>query len=198
MKENKVLGWFIIACALLLAPKTAQVLSYYAPKWLSDVTGFDVSLIFGIVSTVIVEGLILVLHFHPSAKDSAEAQIVKWITIGISGSCQIFSAYITTGNEAQMSDTLKAILIWGVPEIPLICMILLAWIGVLPETGQRKPWRGLKHSLDGLQTFWHGEGYQKPAQPETQVLAKDTDQPQLQSVGKNGQGPKNSRKGKVN
>src|SRR5262245_46921777 len=107
---DKVLDWGVVVAALILFAKTADVLSFFSPAILNDILGFDVSLIYGIVCATLVEGLALALHFNRRAALSSSAQVVMWVLVAISGLCQVYDGFITTGSMAQMSDTMKAVL----------------------------------------------------------------------------------------
>jgi hypothetical protein len=131
---DRILDWGVIVAAIILFAKTADVLSYFAPVLLSEILGFEAGILYGMICAVLVEGLALALHFNPRAALSSTAQIVKWLLLGISGICQIFDGFITTDSVAQMSETLKAVLSYGVPLIPLVITVMIFSIGRLPET----------------------------------------------------------------
>ena len=152
---DKILDWGVIIGALLLFAKTADVLSYFSPAILNDIIGFDVSLIYGIICALLVEGLALALHFNRRAALSSTANVVKWVLIGISGICQVFDGFITTGSVAQMSDTMKAGLSYGVPLIPLLITVMIFGIGHLPELNgldqrPKRPFVGLRPMMNHL------------------------------------------------
>jgi hypothetical protein len=156
---DKVLDWGVIIAALMLFLKTADVLSYFAPTNVNAIIGMDVSILYGGISAALVEGAALALHFNRRAALSATAQIVKWILLGISASCQVFDGYISTGSAAHMSDTLKFGLQFGVPLVPLIVIILLFAVGRLPDDGMEKaPFVGIRNILGpSLNKLWHGK-----------------------------------------
>lgn len=180
---DKWLDFAAYVLAAILFLKTADVLSYFAPQILNLILGFDVAFIYGSVCAVLVEGAALALHFNSRARLSSAAQIVKWILLGISGACQVFDGFITAGNVAQMSDTLKFGLSYGVPLIPLAVLVMLFTIGKLPEDGTpQKQWKGLRNIVrPAWEKLMNGESVGNL--PETVVLAKDI--PQVESVGKN-------------
>jgi hypothetical protein len=164
MNNNKTndgfLSFAVVIGALLLFAKTADVMSYFSPTILNDIIGQDVSLLYGIITAAMVEGMILALHFNQRATLSAPAQWVKWILIIISGVCQFFDGTIVTNTLAQQSDTLKMVFSFGVPLIPLLIVIMIIWIGQLPDSPkQRKPWKGFKHTVNQLPKIWYGENY---------------------------------------
>lgn len=156
---DKVLDWGVIIAALMLFLKTADVLSYFAPTNLNAIIGMDVSILYGGVSAALVEGAALALHFNRRAALSATAQIVKWILLAISAACQVFDGYIATGSAAQMSDTLKFGLQFGVPLVPLIVIVLLFAVGRLPDDGsERRPFVGIRNIVGpSLSRLWNGE-----------------------------------------
>lgn len=159
---DKTLDWGVVVAAAVLFPKTADILSYFSPLILNEIFGFNFSLIYGIVNALLVEGLALALHFNRRASLSGTAQTVKWTLLGISGVCQVFDGFVVTNTLASQSDTMKAVLSYGVPLIPLFIMIMVFGIGHLPEVGDdgevvtkpRKPFKGVKKIVKGL---WEGE-----------------------------------------
>lgn len=163
---DKMLDWVVILSALILYAKTADVLSFFSPTILNDILGFDVSFVYGMVTAALVEGLALTLHFNKRAKLSSAAQIVKWIALGISGLCQVFDGFITTETTANMSETLKFALAYGVPLIPLLIVVMVFSIGHLPEDDEVRPFKGLKNILvPNFSRFWNGEGEQNFVSP---------------------------------
>lgn len=185
---DKWLDFAAYVLAAILFLKTADVLSYFAPQILNSILGFDVSFVYGSVCAVLVEGAALALHFNSRAGRSSAAQIVKWILLGISGACQVFDGFITAGNVAQMSDTLKFGLSYGVPLIPLAVLVMLFTIGKLPEDGTPpKQWKGLRNIVrPAWDKLINGESVGNLT--ETVVLAKDVSQveevEEIESVGK--------------
>jgi hypothetical protein len=156
---NKGLDWIIIAGMIAAYPKTADLLSLFSPQILNDIVGFDVSLPYGLFCAAMVEGTILFLHFDRRAHVVTNAQIVKWLLIFISFLCQVFDGYVTTDQVSQMSDSLKLVLTFGIPTLPLIIAVMVASIGALPEYNQeqkivRQPRVGLKTRLENI---WLGE-----------------------------------------
>lgn len=154
---NKGLDWVIIMGMLAAFPKTADLLSLFSPQILNDIFGMDMSLPYGIFCALMVEGTILFLHFDRRAHGVTNAQVVKWILIGVSFLCQVFDGYVTTDQVAQMSDTLKLVLTFGIPTLPLIIAVLVASIGALPDGDTvvvRQPKAGIRTRLNNL---WYGE-----------------------------------------
>jgi hypothetical protein len=154
---NKGLDWFFVMGMLAAFPKTADLLSIFSPQILNDIFGMDMRLPYGMFCAAMVEGTVLFLHFDRRAHRVASAQTVKWILTGISGLCQVFDGYVTTDTISQMSGTLKLVLTFGIPALPLFISILIAMIGALPEGDEpvrSNPRVGLKNSLKAL---WEGE-----------------------------------------
>jgi hypothetical protein len=178
---DKVIDSVVYIGAIMLFAKTADVLSFYSPRILNDILGFDVSGIFGILSAALVEGTVLALHMNRRAINHPPAILVKWVLLAISGLCQVFDGYITTGQAAQMSDTLKATLAYGVPNIPLIVLALIFAIGRLPEAeGGRQPFIGLKNIPHHLKWIWEGErSVGKPLTPLIPSLTQDIETSKL-------------------
>lgn len=136
MQENngsgdKTLDNLVVIMAIVLFFGTAQVMSTHAPQLVSDLVGFDASYIFGVISAVCVEWGALRLHFNPYARKNGTAKWVKWILLGMSGLCQVYNAAIETGTMSSLSETLKIGFTWVVPNIPLIFIVLMFWIGSL-------------------------------------------------------------------
>jgi hypothetical protein len=180
--------------ALILFAKTADVMGYFSPEWLNGIFGFDVGFLYGIVNATLVEGAALALHFNHRAILSKSAQIVKWVLVGISAVCQILDGYISTGNVAAMTDTLKLTLQVGVPLIPIAVFVMIILIGKLPDDdGAQAKFKGLKNLLPNIGKIWNGDDYAPSATVE---FAKDVPQEALakKSVGKKSANP---TKGKV-
>jgi hypothetical protein len=155
--RDKVLDWIIIIAALVLFPKTADLLSYFAPSNMAYILGMDVSWLYGMVSASLVEGALLALHFNPRARIHTPAKIVMWLLVGMSGAAQILDGFIATGNEANMSEPLKFALQFGVPLVPLIVLIMIVAVGDFPDIGNTAPRVGLKHRLPDWNRIWHGD-----------------------------------------
>lgn len=188
MKKNDgFLSFAVVIGALLLFAKTADVMSYFSPSILNDIVGFNVSIIYGLVTAAMIEGMILALHFNQRAAFHSPAIWVKWLLIVISGVCQFYDGAITTNTLAQQTDTLKAVFQFGVPLIPLLIVVMIIWIGQLPDTGTpRKPFVGLKNIPSQFDWIWYGpegRGRQVP-KPVTNVPmttnAATTNAPKLQ------------------
>lgn len=154
---NKGLDWVFILGAVAAYPKTADLLSLFSPQILNDIFGMDMSLPYGGFCALLVEGVILFLHFDRRAYHVVMAQAVKWIMFGISFLCNVFDGFVTTNSVQQMSPFLKFILAYGVPTLPLIIAALVAMIGPLPENEKevvRQPRIGVRTRLEN---FWYGE-----------------------------------------
>lgn len=72
---DKLLDWGVIIAALVLFPKTADILSYFAPQILTAILGFDVALIYGLVCASLVEGLTLEAKLKLSGYSQDEVEI---------------------------------------------------------------------------------------------------------------------------
>jgi hypothetical protein len=155
--RDKVLDWIIIIAALVLFPKTADLMSYFAPSNMAFILGMDVSWLYGMISATLVEGALLALHFNPRARIHTPAKIVMWLLVAMSGAAQILDGFITTGNEANMSEPMKFALQFGVPLVPLIVIIMIVAVGDFPEIGNPAPRIGLKHRLPNWKQIWEGD-----------------------------------------
>jgi hypothetical protein len=138
---DKILDFGVVVAAGILFFKTADILSYFSPDNLNDIVGADVSLIYGVVCALLVEGLALALHFNPRARLSGTATTAKWVLLAISGACQVFDGFVVTDTLAQQSDTLKVVLSYGVPLIPLLILLMMFSVGRLPELDGSQPER---------------------------------------------------------
>lgn len=156
---NKGLDWVMIMGMIAAFPKTADLLSFWTPRWLNDLFGMDMSWYYGAFCAAMVEGTILFLHFDRRAHGVTSAQAVKWILIGVSFVCQIFDSQVTANTLSQMPDTMKVALTYIIPALPLIIAVMVASIGALPEVDDsvvavRRPHVGWKTRLDN---FWYGD-----------------------------------------
>jgi hypothetical protein len=164
-KGNGFLDFAVVGAAIMLYVRTAEVLSYFSPIALNKIVGFDVSFIYGNASAIFIEGVILFLHFSSRAKGHTPAEVVKWSLLAISGICQIYDGFLITDSLAQQSDTLKFVFQYGVPILPLLIVVMILWIGQLPESQQqRKPFIGLKNIPNSLSWIWDG-GNKAPNKP---------------------------------
>jgi hypothetical protein len=150
-ERNVMLDWIIIIAALVLFPKTADVMSYYTP---SNMTGF-VGWLYPYVSAALVEGALLVLHFTPSTRSHTPSKVVMWALVAISATAQVLDGFIVTGNEAQLGDGMKYALQFLMPLVPLIVLILVVIVGDAVPAGGRRV--GLKHRLPNWNRIWHGD-----------------------------------------
>lgn len=149
--------WAIVILSLILFARTADVLSYFSPPLLNDLIGWDVAWIYGMVTAFFVEGVALAFHFNHRAKNHVPAQIAKWILLAVSGACQVFDGNIILGTLSQMPEAQRMGFQVGVPLLPLFVVVLLFFVGHLPD-GEvqvvRQPRVGLKTRLDNL---WYGD-----------------------------------------
>lgn len=194
-------GVYILAIGLYI--KTMDLLSYFAPKVLDDILGFNTSYVYGAVMALLVEGVAIAIHRNPRAAKHAPAQITKWLLIAISAICQIFDGYKTTNALVNMSDTLKIGFTYGVPLIPVLGIVLLFWIGKLPSEGMqktRKQFKGFK-TLPRRVGDWFMNGSAGTttnattnAPQTTNALASTAPQPKLVPANGNQNPPKNNNK----
>lgn len=167
----------VVGAAIVLFPRTADIMSYFSPTILNDIIGRDVSLIYGLVTGSMVEGLALALHFNRRAALSSIAQWVKWTLILISGMCQVFDGYIITDTLAQQTDTIKTVFQYGVPLIPLLIMIMIFGIGHLPDSPEpKKHFVGLKNIPATFSWIWNGAD-EAPKKGQTTAFHSDVRQP---------------------
>jgi len=181
---DMVLDFGVAIAALILFAKTADVLSYFSPTNINDLMGFDFGLLYGFTCASLVEGLALALHFNHRASHHPPAQIAKWMLLGISALCQIYDGYITTGSVDQMTETMKAVLSYGVPLIPLFIMIMMFGIGQLPALEEEES--RTRKSFIGLKSMWRrlidGDAKAQPAPQSTQSLAAEVPAAKLKST----------------
>jgi hypothetical protein len=180
---DKTLDNLVIIMAGILFFGTAQVMSTHAPRLVSDIVGFDARYLFGVIAAICVEWGALRLHFNPYAQANPTAKWVKWILLGLSGLCQVYNAALETGNMASLSETLKIGFTWVVPNIPLLFIVLMFWIGTLghgKRVGmiERITNTGIKHMLPSLRDVWEGK---HGANSTEQSFALDVDQQTLKT-----------------
>lgn len=154
---DKVLDFGIIIAAIITFAKTADVFSYFAPESLSNIVGFDISYIYGLVTALLVEGVMLALHFNRRAHGYKPAELAKWSLLAISFLCQVFDGFIVTNTLANQSNELKFIFQYGVPGLPILIMLMIFAIGHLPEDGEQVTRLGWKHRLPNFRRLWNGE-----------------------------------------
>lgn len=154
----KFADWAVVILAIVLFFKTAEVLAYFSPESLNSLIGMDVSWIYGLVTAFFVEGVALAYHFYPGARVYTPAVVVKWVLIGISGICQVFDARIVTDTLANMTEAQKLFFQYGVPLLPWFVLILLFFVGEIPNASQRKPFKGVKNYLPNIKRVWSGDG----------------------------------------
>jgi hypothetical protein len=162
----------VVILAILLFFRTADVLTYFAPPLLNDMVGADVSWLYAFVMAFFVEGVALAFHFDRRAHRHTPAVIVKWVLLGISALCQVFDGNIITDNLASMSGPMKVGFQWGVPLLPIIVVVLLFFVGKLPEDGEtHRGWldrlqdRGIKSKLPDPKAIWGGRNNVQTNEP---------------------------------
>lgn len=165
----------VVVLAGLLFFRTADVLTYFAPPLLNDMVGADISWLYAFTMAFFVEGVALAFHFDPRAHAHTPAKIVKWVLLGISALCQVYDGNIVTNTIAEMSGPMKVGFQWGVPLLPIFVVVLLFFVGKLPEIGDSVPltvrvknWldnvqdTGIKNSLPSPKAIWRGGKKKSP------------------------------------
>lgn len=191
-KGNGFLDFAIVGAAIMLYVRTAEVLSYFSPTVLNQIVGFDVSFIYGNASAIFIEGVILYLHFSARAHGHAPAEVVKWALLAISGVCQIYDGFLITNSLEQQTDTIKFVFQYGVPILPLLIVVMILWIGQLPDVPQEHaPFIGLKNIPASLSWIWDGGNKTPNAQPITPNSSpnKTPNTPQKDEPKQNPQNP---------
>jgi hypothetical protein len=153
----------VVVLAILLFFRTADVLTYFAPPLLNNMVGMDVSWLYAVVMAFFVEGVALAFHFDARAHKHTPAIIVKWTLLAISGLCQVFDGNIVSGTIAEMSGPMKVGFQWGVPLLPIFVVVLLFYVGKLPDEDEaRRSWldrlqdKGIKSRLPDPRAIWEG------------------------------------------
>lgn len=147
----------VVVLAILLFFRTADVLTYFAPPFLNGLVGQDVSWLYAGVMAFFVEGVALAFHFDPRAHNHTPAIIVKWVLLGISALCQVFDGNIVTNRINEMSGPMRLAFEWGVPLLPIIVVVLLFFVGKLPDDSSPRPVVGLKNRLPNFNRMWNGD-----------------------------------------
>lgn len=187
--NNGFVSAAVVILSLLLFARTADVLSYFAPTILNMMVGADVSWLYGGVTAFFVEGVALAFHFDNRAQRHVPAQIVKWVLLAVSGLCQVFDGNIITDTMSQMSEPMKFAFQWGVPLLPLFVVVLLFFVGKLPENDKKSDFHGIKHILPDIKKLWDDGTVNAPASRiESSVLSQDVRQVK-KIAGKNGKHP---------
>lgn len=172
----------IVVLAILLFFRTADVLSYFAPGYINNLIGTDVSWLYAGVMAFFVEGLAVAYHFDRRTKHYTRAKIAMWTLIGISALCQMFDGNIITNNLANMGGPLKTTFQYGVPLLPIFIFVLLAWVGGMPEIGESRSWlerfqdRGIKGRLPSAKAILYGR--ENTEFPPSQVVQSNLNVPQ--------------------
>lgn len=153
----------VVVLAILLFFRTADVLRYFSPPLLNEMIGGDVSWLYAVVMAFFVEGVALAFHFDPRAHKHTPAIIVKWTLLAISGLCQVFDGNIVSGTISQMSGPMKVGFEWGVPLLPIFVVVLLFFVGKLPDADEtQRGWldrlqdQGIKSRLPDPRAIWEG------------------------------------------
>jgi hypothetical protein len=180
---DNTLDALVVVMAIVLFFGTASVASTHAPQMVSDVLGFNADYLFGVVSAVCVEWGALRLHFNRHARNNPTARWVKWILLGMSGLAQIYNAAIETGQLASLSETLKMGFTFVVPNIPLVFIILMFWIGTLsPEKPksiiERVSEKGLYNMLPKKEHLLYGKGNTRVSSKVVEQLEEILEEPE--------------------
>lgn len=179
----------VVILAILLFFRTADVLTHFAPPLASQILGADASWLYAILMAFWIEGVALAFHFDKRAHNHAPANITKWILLGISALCQVYDGQIVTDSISQMSGPMKIGFQWGVPLLPIFVVVLLFWVGKLPEDGgDGRNWldrlqdRGIKGRLPDPKAIWKGRD-EVPASEVVQANLQDATNPNGQNSG---------------
>lgn len=196
--SNGFVDFAVVVLAGLLFFRTADVLTYFAPPILNNIMGQDVSWLYAFVMAFFVEGVALAFHFDRRAHHHAPAKIAKWTLLGISALCQVYDGNIVTDTVAQMSGPMKLGFQWGVPLLPIFVVVLLFFVGKLPDEDEnRRSWidrlqdRGIKSHLPSVDALINGRAPKgDEALPPSQVVQANLQAPSQQNqppVPANGQ-----------
>lgn len=180
---DRVLDFAMMVAAAMLYFKTAQVMTVFAPSVVFGYTGLEV--LFGNVSALLVEGIVLALHFIPSMKKNDAAQAFKWFLFAISAFCQVVDGFVVQNTLSQQPESIQFVVSWGVPLIPTIIFLGLLVIGASneEETAPRKPKKGIRRAW---REFLDGSP-ERPERPENTVLSQDVQTTKAVKPSKNGE-----------
>jgi hypothetical protein len=162
--RNGFIDTAVVVLAILLFFRTADVLTNFAPPILNNLVGADISWLYAAVMAFFVEGIALAFHFDARAHRHTPAIIVKWVLLAISALCQVFDGNIIAGTVSQMSGPMKLGFQWGVPLLPIFVVVLLFFVGKLPEEENGRGWldrlqdKGIVNYLPDPQAIWRGRG----------------------------------------
>jgi hypothetical protein len=174
-----VLGLSMFVAAAMLYFKTAQVMTVFAPSTMFGYTGLEV--LFGNISALLVEGIIVALHFIPSVQNDS-AKVFKWFLFAISGFCQVVDGFVVQNTLAQQPESIQFVVSWGVPLIPTVIFLGLLVIGA--NHGETAHIRKASKPFKGVRTMWRefldgGGGRSLPVAPAMQTLNEDVEQEKL-------------------
>ena len=116
--------------ALLMYPKTAELISTFAPNTILGYTGN--AILYGMVSALIVEGVIVAMKIKmwiDPAKNLSEwfwDGLVFAVALIISGAAQVFDGFVTKDTLIDQPYEIQFIVTWGVPLIPFLVLALIA------------------------------------------------------------------------
>lgn len=163
--------WAVVILAVLLYFKTAEVLSYFAPQNISAFAGMDVAWLYGMITAFFVEGVAIAFHFHPGARRHTPAKIVMWVLLVISGLCQIFDGKMVTDAIASMPVQQQVFFNYGVPLLPWFIIVMLFFVGQIPNEGEHKEWKGLANLIPDTDYIIHGKKKNTVVSPSQVVQA---------------------------
>jgi hypothetical protein len=158
---DRVLDLAMLVAAIMLYFKTAQVMTVFAPSVVFGYTGLEV--LFGQVSAMLVEGVLLALHFLPSVKKNEAAQAFKWFLFAISAFCQVIDGFVVQNSLESQPASIQFLVSWGVPLIPTLIFLGLLIIGKTDdgEVGESFMERvkrvGIKSLIPNLDEMWNGK-----------------------------------------
>jgi hypothetical protein len=168
--------WAVVILSILLFVRTADVLSYFSPPILNDLTGWDVSWIYGLLTAFFVEGVALAFHFNRRARDYTPAKIVKWILLAVSGVCQVFDGNLILGTMNSIPEAQRLMFQVGIPLLPLFVVVLLFFVGHLPDETNPAPFKGFKSYVPDFKRLWNGDEENTRVSSEPVALNQDTHQ----------------------
>jgi hypothetical protein len=128
---DRVLDLALLVSASVLYFKTAQVMTAFAPSVVFGYTGLEV--LFGNINALLVEGIVLALHFIPSMQKNESAMFFTWFLFTISALCQVIDGFLMQNTLAQQPASIQFIVSWGIPLIPTIIFLGLLLIGQSAE-----------------------------------------------------------------
>lgn len=179
---DRILGFAMLVAAAMLYTRTSEIMTAFAPKTVFGYTGLEP--LFGNVSALLVEGVILGIHFIPSMKRNESAQFFKWVLFAISSASQVIDGFLVKETIGNQPEVIQFVVNWGVPLIPTIVFLGLLMIGAEAEKNEdgstsRASVRdvGLKNMLPNFKEIWNGRGngHNVAQTTSTPILEDDTE-----------------------